>query len=51
MCMRHTLAERIRRDEQLLKVTSQSLLESGGIMWLSMLAFLLICACILMIGR
>ena len=49
--MMHTLASRIRHDEELLKTTSQSLLQSAGVMWLSMLAFLAICACILLLGR
>jgi hypothetical protein len=49
--MMRTLAKRIRHDEELLKNTSQSLLESGGVMWLAMLAFLVVCACILLLGR
>ena len=49
--MFHTLAKRIRHDEDLLKNTSQSLLQSAGVMILSMLAFLAICACILLLGR
>jgi len=49
--MLHTLAKRIRHDEELLKTTSQSLLQSAGVMIVSMLAFLAVCACILLLGR
>lgn len=49
--MLHTLAKRIRHDEELLKTTSQSLLQTAGVMLISMLAFLAICACILLLGR
>jgi hypothetical protein len=49
--MMHTLARRIRHDEELLKTTSQSLLQTAGVMFISMLAFLAICAAILLFGR
>jgi len=49
--MLSTLARHIRHDEELLKTASQSLLQTAGIMLLSMLAFLAICACILLLGR
>jgi len=51
MVMLHTLAKRIRHDEELLKNTSQSLLQTSGIMLISMLALLAICAVILLVGR
>ena len=49
--MLNTLTKRIRHDEDLLKSTSQSLLQTGGIMLISMLALLAVCACILLLGR
>ncbi|HTT61487.1 MAG TPA: hypothetical protein VMG35_06595 [Bryobacteraceae bacterium] len=49
--MLHTLAKRIRHDEEVLKNTTQSLLESAGIMLISMLALLGVCAFILLLGR
>ena len=49
--MLSTLAKRIRHDEELLRATSQSLMQTAGVMLLSMLAFLAICACILLLGR
>jgi len=49
--MLSSLTKHIRHDEELLKTTSQSLLQSAGVMLLSMLAFLAICACILLLGR
>jgi hypothetical protein len=48
--MLNTLAKRIRHDEELLKNT-QSLLETAGVMLISMLALLAVCACILLLGR
>jgi len=49
--MLNTLAKRIRHDEELLKTTSQSPLQTAGIMLISMLALLAVCACILLLGR
>jgi len=49
--MFNTLAKRIRHDEELLKATSQSLLQTAGVMLISMLALLAVCACILLLGR
>ena len=49
--MLSTLAKRIRHDEELLKSTSQSLLQTAGVMLLSILAFLAICGCILLLDR
>jgi len=49
--MLNTLAKRIRHDEELLKVTSQNLLQTAGVMLISMLALLAVCACILLLGR
>ena len=49
--MLHTLAKRLRHDEELMKAASQSLIQTAGVMLISMLAFLAICACILLIGR
>ncbi|MGC9950547.1 MAG: hypothetical protein ABSF64_29625 [Bryobacteraceae bacterium] len=49
--MLNTLAKRIRHDEDLLKTTSQSLLQTTGVMLISMLALLAVCACILLLGR
>jgi hypothetical protein len=49
--MLNTLTKRIRHDEELLKSTSQSLLQTAGIMLISMLALLAVCACILLLGR
>ena len=49
--MLSTVAKRIRHDEQLLKATSQSLLQTAGIMLISMLALLAVCGAILLLGR
>ena len=49
--MLSSLARRIRHDEELLKTTSQSLLQTAGVMLISMLALLAVCACILLLGR
>lgn len=49
--MLSTVAKRIRHDEQLLKITAQSLLQSAGVMLISMLALLALCAAILVLGR
>ena len=49
--MLSTLAKRIHHDEELLKATSQSLLQTAGVMLISMLALLAVCACILLLGR
>lgn len=49
--MLHSLARRIRQDEEILKNTTQSLLESAGVLLLSMLALLGVCAAILLVGR
>lgn len=49
--MIHSLAKRIRHDEELLRTTSQSLLQTAGIMLVSMLALLAVCAGILLLGR
>ena len=51
MAMLHTLARRIRQDEELLKNRTQSLLETAGVMLLSMFALLAVCAAILLIDR
>jgi hypothetical protein len=48
--MRATLAKRLRHDEELLKTTTQSL-QSAGILLISMLALLAVCASILLLGR
>jgi len=49
--MLSTLAKRIRHDEQLLKNTTQSFFETAGVMLISMLAILAVCAVILLVGR
>jgi len=49
--MLNTLAKRIRHDEELLKNTTQSLLETAGVVLISMLALLAVCAGILLLGR
>ena len=49
--MLSTVAKRIRHDEEILKTTSQSLLQNAGVMLISMLALLAVCACILLLGR
>lgn len=49
--MLHSLARRFRHDEELLRNTSQSLLQSAGVMLISLLALLAVCACILLLGR
>ena len=49
--MLHTLASRIRHDEELLRNTSHSLLQTAGIMVISTFAFLAVCACILLLDR
>ncbi len=49
--MLHTLTKRIRHDEELLRTTSQSLIQSSGVMLVSTLVFLAICAAILLVGR
>jgi hypothetical protein len=49
--MLNTMARRIRHDEELLRNTSQSLLQTAGVMLISMLALLAVCACILLVGR
>jgi len=49
--MLNTLVKRIRHDEEVLRNTTQSLLESAGVMLISMLALLAICAGILLLGR
>ena len=49
--MLSTVAKRIRHDEEILKNTSQSLLQNFGIMLISMLAILAVCAFILIMGR
>ena len=49
--MLHTLAKRIRHDEEMLRATSQSLMRTAGIVLISMLALLAVCACILLLGR
>jgi hypothetical protein len=49
--MLSAFAKWVRHDEEMLKNTSQSLLQTAGVMFLSMLALLAVCACILMLGR
>ncbi|HTQ57852.1 MAG TPA: hypothetical protein VMI94_25470 [Bryobacteraceae bacterium] len=49
--MLSTVAKRIRHDEQLLKATTQTLLAGAGIMLISLLALLGLCAAILLWGR
>jgi len=49
--MLNSLAKRIRHDEDVIKNTSQSLMQSVGIMLLYMLALLAVCAAILLLGR
>ena len=49
--MLNTLAKRIRHDEEMLRNTSQSLLQTAGMMMISMLALLAVCAGILLLGR
>jgi hypothetical protein len=49
--MLSTIAKRIRHDEEILKTTSQGLLQTAGIMLISMLALLAVCAGILLLGR
>ncbi len=49
--MLSTLARRIRHDEEVLRSTSQSFLQSAGIMMISMLAFLAVCLFILFAER
>ena len=49
--MLNSLAKRLRHDEEILKATSQSLFQTAGIMLISMLALLAVCACILLLGR
>jgi len=49
--MLHSIAKRLRHDEELVKATSQSLLQSAGIMLIYMLALLAVCAGILLLGR
>ncbi len=49
--MLSTMAKRIRHDEQILKTTSQGLLRAAGVMLISLLALLAVCACILLLGR
>ena len=49
--MLSTMAKRIRHDEELLKSTSQSLMQTAGIMLISMLALLAVCAGVLLLGR
>jgi hypothetical protein len=49
--MLSTMAKRIRHDEEILKTTSQGLLQTAGIMLISMLALLAVCAGILLLGR
>ena len=49
--MLSTVAKRIRHDEEILKNTSQSLLQNTGVMLIYLLALLAVCACILLLGR
>jgi len=49
--MLSTVAKRIRHDEEILKNTSQSLLQNTGVMLIYLLALVGVCACILFFGR
>ena len=49
--MLSTLAKRVRHDEEVIRNTTQTLLETAGVMLLSMLALLAVCAFILLLGR
>ena len=49
--MLHSLTDHLRHDEEVLKTTSQSLLQRTGVMLISMVAFLVVCAVILLLGR
>jgi hypothetical protein len=48
--MRDTLTQRLRHDEEVLKNTSQSLMQSANVMFLAMLALLAVCIGILLLG-
>ena len=49
--MLQSLSQHIRHDEEVLKTTSQSLLQRTGVVLISMIAFLAVCAIILLLGR
>jgi hypothetical protein len=49
--MLHTLGQHIRHDEEVLKTRSESLLQRAGVVLISMIAFLAVCAAILLLER
>jgi hypothetical protein len=48
--MRDTLTQRLHHDEEVLKNTSQSLMQTANMMFFAMLAFLAVCAAVLLLG-